>query len=184
MKIISKQRIKALSLVIGTLVLVGFARFWYLENQGNFHPITPGEAYRSAQLDKDELIFYIKRYEISSIINLRGRKDNESWYANETKVCQKYNVHHYDLGMSADETPSDSTIKALLRLFKEAPRPILIHCKAGADRSGLGAALWKMVVDGVPKAEAQKELSIWYGHLPIGPTQVLDELVKRYRVKR
>ena len=113
-----------------------------------------------------------------------GKEENESWYVNEIKVCQKYKVQHYDLGMSADQTPSDSTIKALLVLFKKAPRPILIHCKAGADRSGLAAALWKMVVDGFSKAEAQKELSIWYGHMPLGPTQALDDFIKQYEMKR
>jgi hypothetical protein len=46
---------------------------WYLEEQGNFHPITSGEAYWSAQLDQDELEYYIRKFEIRSIINLRGQ---------------------------------------------------------------------------------------------------------------
>ncbi len=53
---------------------------WYLEEQGNFHPITPGEAYRSAQLDPDELEYDIRKFKIRSIINLKGKDVGEPLY--------------------------------------------------------------------------------------------------------
>jgi len=45
----------------------------YMKEQGNFHAITPGEAYRSALLDRDGWRKYIDKYQIKSILNLRGR---------------------------------------------------------------------------------------------------------------
>jgi len=89
-------------------------------------------------------------------------------------------VRHYDLGISADKTPSSHNIEKLLKLFKIAPRPVLIHCRAGADRSGLAAALWKVVIDGAPKSVAGEQLSIRYGHMPFGPTQVLDAFFENW----
>jgi protein tyrosine/serine phosphatase len=164
------------------LAILVTARLWYLKEQGNFHPITPGEAYRSAQLDTDELNYYFRKYGIRSIINLRGKNDGESWYAEETVFCRNFGIRHYNLGLSADKTPTPNDINELLRLFSIAPRPVLIHCQAGADRSGLAAALWKMVIDGSSKSEAMKQLSIRFGHMPLGPTQVLDTFLIKWEM--
>ena len=174
MKRSQKKIIRTAAVLVGLLGVVAASRFWYLKEQGNFHPITPCVAYRSAQLDPDELEYYIGKFKIHSIINLRGKDEGEPWYGEEVATCRKMDVRHYDLGLSAVERPSSREIEDLLRLFQIAPRPVLIHCKAGADRSGLAAALWKMVIDGSPKSEARKELSIRFGHMFLGPTQVLD----------
>ena len=72
----------------------------------------------------------------------------------------------------------------LIGLQKDAPRPVLIHCKTGADRSGLAAAMWKVVVDKEPKSEAAKELSFWYGHIPIGKTIAMDQFLKNWNPGR
>jgi len=151
------------------------ARLWYIEEQGNFHPVTHREAYRSAQLDRDELKFYIRNFAIRSIINLKGKAVDGPMYDEEIATCRDMGVRHYDLGLSAGKKPSSHEIEKLLKLFRIAPRPVLIHCRAGADRSGLAAALWKVVIDGAPKSVARDQLSIRYGHMPFRPTQVLDQ---------
>ena len=175
-----KKLFKTAAALICFIGIITAVRLWYLEEQGNFHPITPGEAYRSAQLDQDELEYYIRKFEIRSVINLRGKNDGESWYREETATCRKLDVRHYDLGLSADKAPSSRKIEKLLRIFRIAPRPVLVHCKAGADRSGLAAALWKVVIDGAPKSVAREHLSIRYGHMPFGPTQVLDVFLENW----
>lgn len=180
MKHRQKILLKTVVALVCFLVIIVAARLWYLEEQGNFHPITPGEAYRSAQLDQDELEYYIRRFGVRSIINLRGKKNGSSWYVEEIETCRNLGVSHYDLKLSPKKAPSPDRIQELLMLFRNAPRPVLIHCKAGADRSGLAAALWKMVIDRVPKSEARRHLSIRYGHMPLGPTQALDAFLKNW----
>ncbi|MDA8137357.1 MAG: dual specificity protein phosphatase family protein [Desulfobacteraceae bacterium] len=160
--------------------IIAAARYWYLEEQGNFHPITPGEAYRSAQLDQELLEYYVRKFNIRSVINLRGRNAGEPWYEAETATCRKLGIEHYDLGLDAERAPTAGEIKELLEDFKIAPRPVLIHCQAGADRSGLAAALWKMAVDGAPKTVAREQLAIRYGHMPFGSTQVLDAFLDNW----
>ena len=174
------KRIRTAAVLICFLGIIVAARLWYLEEQGNFHSITPGEAYRSAQLDKDELEYDIRKYKIRSIINLKGKDGGEPFYEEEIAICRDMEVRHYDLGISADKTPSSHDIEKLLMLFINAPRPVLIHCQAGADRSGLAAALWKVVIDGAPKSVAREQLSIRYGHMPFGPTQVLDAFFENW----
>lgn len=172
-------------ILIGCFGIVAAVYFWYLDEQGNFHPITPREAYRSAQLDQDELEYYIHKFGIHSIINLRGNNVGESWYAKEIATSRKLGIRHYDLGvLSAGRRPSSHEIEKLLKIFRIAPRPVLIHCQGGADRSGLAAALWKMVIDGVPKSVAKKQLSIRYGHMPFGPTQVLDAFLENWTIHK
>ena len=175
MKHRQKLLLKTAVAIICFLGIIAPARLWYLAEQGNFHPITPGEAYRSAQLDKDELEYYIRKFGIRSVINLNGKDVGEPLYAEETATCRDMGVRHYDLGLSAGKKPSSHEIEKLLKLFRIAPRPVLIHCRAGADRSGLAAALWKVAIDGEPTSVARDQLSIRYGHMPFGPTQVLDQ---------
>ncbi len=153
----------------------------YMEEQGNFHPITYGEAYRSAQLDRDGLEYYIKMYHIRSIINLRGEDPEAPWYREEKQVSQEYNVKHYDISLSASREPGEEGIQKLIEIFHNAPHPVLIHCLAGADRSGLAAAMWKVVVDKEPKSEAGKQLSILYGHIPIGKTSAMNRFFENWK---
>lgn len=161
--------------VLGLLAITITARAWYLGEQGNFHAVTPAEAYRSAQLDRDELRHYARKYHIRSIINLRGRKPDKAWYREETATAAELGIRHFDYGgIGAVRPPTADALAELLSLFATAPRPVLLHCQAGADRSGLAAALWKAVVDKAPAPQARKQLSLRYGHIPIGPTRVLD----------
>ena len=162
------------------LLLSAGSYFIYIEAQGNFYPITDDEAYRSAQLDRDEFEYYIKEYDIKSIVNLRGKNPDEPWYREELAVSAEHNVTHYDISLSASREPAEAVIRQLIEIFKNAQRPALIHCQSGADRTGLAAAIWKVIVDNEPKSEAEKQLSIFFGHLPIGKTAAMDRFFQNW----
>jgi protein tyrosine phosphatase (PTP) superfamily phosphohydrolase (DUF442 family) len=183
-KISINKRTKWMFIILTAVLFLPASYFIYMEEQGNFHAITPGEAYRSAQMDSDELRHYIRKYNIKSIINLRGKRSGRRWYREELKVSRQLNCRHYDLSIPPDKSPSPEQVKKLLHLFETAPRPVLLHCKAGADRSGLAAALWKAVVDGAPKKLAGKQLSLRFGHFPIGPTSALDDFFIKWQPGR
>ncbi|MFW5489973.1 MAG: tyrosine-protein phosphatase [Desulfovibrio sp.] len=171
-----KSFLRAVAGTLGVLAILFAARVWYLEEQGNFHAITAGEAYRSAQLDRDELTHYARKYRIRSIINLRGHRPKEAWYCEETATARELGIRHFDFGgIGATRAPSPRQMRELLELFAMAPRPVLLYCQAGADRSGLAAALWKTTIDGTPASKARRQLSLRYGHMPVGPTTVLDD---------
>lgn len=168
--------------IIPALILLIAAPYLYLRLSNNFHPITPGEAYRSAQLGSEHLEKYIKQYGIKSVLNLRDENPNDApWYKDEVNTGAKNNIVHYDVALSAKREPTSQDVKKLMEIFKTAPRPILIHCKAGSDRSGLVAAMWKVVVDKETKPEAEKQLSLLFGHLPFGQTAAMDRFFNNWK---
>ena len=152
----------------------------YMRVQGNFHPITPGEAYRSAKLDRDKLEYYVKKYNIKSIVNLIGGDPRKPWYREELQVSAEHNIRHYDISLSATDEPTEEDAQKLVKIFQQVPRPVLIHCKGGSDRSGLAAAIWKVAIDKEPKSEARKQLSILYGHFPLGGTSAMDHFFETW----
>jgi protein tyrosine/serine phosphatase len=180
MKKLVTRKIRFSIALLALLVILSGGYFLYMEEQGNFHPITYGEAYRSAQLDRDEFEYYIKKHDIKSIVNLRGEHPDEKWYAEEIAVSAEHNVQHFNIALSSSKEPSEEDVRQLIDMFQNAPRPVLIHCQAGADRSGLAAAIWKVIIDKEPKSEAGKQLSIIFGHLPIGKTTAMDRFFQNW----
>jgi protein tyrosine/serine phosphatase len=171
---------RRLFLFVIIMVLIPGAYIANVVVRGNFQPITEGEAYRSGQINKSKLEHYLKEYHIKSVLNLRGVNSGADWYEDEIAVCGRLSVRHYDLAMTSSDKPNPDVVSRLMTIFSEAPRPVLIHCKSGSDRSGLVAALWKMVVDGEPKSIAEKQLSIRYGHFPVGQTAILDDFFESW----
>ncbi len=157
--------------------------YWgYVYEQGNFHIVSVDQVYRSRQLDKAELSHYIKTYQIKSILNLRGLNAGSDWYQEELRVAQELGVTHYDFAISAKRDLSDQQLDAIVDIIRDAPKPILIHCKSGADRTGLIAALYQYTMGGRDAEEAAGQLSIFYGHFPYfwNSTVAMDRTFWRY----
>jgi protein tyrosine/serine phosphatase len=69
--------------------------------------------------------------------------------------------------MSSERDLSARDVEELLSILSKAEAPILIHCKNGADRSGLVSALYVAGVAGGSEFFAEFQLTPIYGHLPI-----------------
>ena len=137
-----------------------------IQYQGNFHTVKEGAFYRSAQLSKDELQSAIQEHKIRSVLNLRGAHPGQVWYDEEVAVSQALGVAHYDYGLSAHRFVTTQQIGEVFGIIHDAPKPLLVHCKAGADRTGLVSALYRFAGEGVSADQADGELSLFYGHFP------------------
>ena len=93
--------VKCLGAGIIFLVIIAGIYYEYNFKTGNFHEITAGEAYRSAQLNPEQLKHYLMKYRIKSVLNLRGSEPHVQWYDDEIKVSAAYHVAHYDIALSA-----------------------------------------------------------------------------------
>ena len=145
-----------LPLLLITLLVLGDL-FIY----GNFHKID-NNAYRSAQLFSFNMPYYVEKHHIKSILNLRGT-DNK-FYKDEINISKKYNIAHYDYSISASHIQTMKAMNKIVDIIKNAPKPILIHCKAGADRTSLATALYLYSIK--KDIIASKAFSLKYLHFP------------------
>lgn len=158
--------VKATGIALLVFVLSAGAFFGSLQLDGNIHVVEPGQLVRSAQLSKSGFARVIRTDSIRSIVNLRGAHPGAGWYDAEVAVADSLGVAHYDYGISAERPVTTKQIDDILHLLRTAPKPVLIHCQGGADRSGLVAALYEAEIAGKSADVADQQLSLRYGHFP------------------
>lgn len=148
---------------------------------GNFHAVVPQELYRTAQPDGHDLARYREKYGIQSVLNLRGGNAGDGWYNEEFEASKQLGIKLIDFRMKAARELTAEQVASLLEVMKNAPKPMLIHCRSGADRTGLAAALYLKHIAGRSEAEASYQLSLRYGHLPFWWTdaQAMDRTWER-----
>jgi len=150
---------------LGVVVVVGgFALV--LVARHNFHVVSEGRIYRSAQMDAGSLAHAIQEHGIKTVINLRGGNDANDWYRAETATTRELGVQHYDFNLSASRQVRNGEMEEIVATMNRAPKPILVHCKSGSDRTGLVSALYLYCQEGKPADAADGELTIFYGHVP------------------
>jgi undecaprenyl-diphosphatase len=151
--------------LLGAIVLAAGGIYGVVQSGGNLHPVEAGVVYRSAQLSGDSLDHVFREYGIRSVLNLRGNNAGKSWYDDEIRTARGDGLVHFDYALSAEHDVSPAQMAELVRLVSNAPKPLLIHCNAGADRTGLVSALYELS-RGAPAAQAGAQLSLRYGHFP------------------
>jgi protein tyrosine/serine phosphatase len=157
-------KVAAVSLGLGSASVGGY--WGALMYQGNFHVVEAGILYRSAQPDTDELAAAARQHGIKSVLNLRGRNPGSYWYDEEIAASRELGLAHYDYSLSAKRVVTRQQIAEILDIVRQAPKPLLIHCKSGADRAGLVSALYRFALAGATPEDADRELSLVYGHFP------------------
>nr|WP_298098759.1 dual specificity protein phosphatase family protein [uncultured Shinella sp.] len=170
--------LKKAALFLGIGAAAAGAYLVTIQLTGNFAAVVPGEVYRSNQPTADDIAAYAGRYGIRTIINLRGRQENAAWYEDEIAAAKRLGIGHVDFPMVADQRLDAEGAARLIAILKDVPRPILIHCRSGADRTGLASVLYLAKVAGVDEATAERQLSVRFGHIGIpllSPTYAMDE---------
>jgi uncharacterized protein (TIGR01244 family) len=164
----------AIALIVGMFAL-------NLVVSDNFHTVSPGQIYRSAQMTPDALSRAVQQHGIKTVVNLRGNVE-EDWYNAETNASAKLGVKHYDFSLSATTELTDPQMGEILATIAAAPKPVLIHCKSGSDRTGLISALCVYDLDGKSASAASRQLSVLYGHVPWfgNATVAMDRSFWRY----
>ncbi len=159
------------------LALLGeIARMVFTHNE---HTILEGRAYRTAQLNPRSLRKFIKKHEIKTVVNLRGRPISD-WYPAESRTTQELVVGQEDVTLSACRLPAPSEIHRLIHVLDRVEYPILIHCQQGADRTGLASAIVLLLYSDATYDEARKQCSPRFGHFPIFHTKEMDRFFAMY----
>lgn len=155
----------AQTLALTTATLIAFLA--YLHVSGNFHAVSAGQVYRAAQLSPEQLARWQAQHGIASVLNLRGENAGRDWYDAEVAASQNLGLTHIDFRMSAGKALRGPEALRLIEVMRDAPKPLLIHCQAGSDRTGLASALYVAGIEGGSEAAAEWQLSLRYGHFGI-----------------
>ncbi len=152
--------------VVVPVVAAGLAFCAYIGRfNGNVRVVDPGRAFRSAVLSPRQLRRVIRKHGIRTVLSLRGGNPERPWYRRQLEVCAAECVAVDAITLSAQRLPSPKKLRRVIRLLDAATYPLLFHCQAGADRSGLVAALYQILYLGWPIERAAADSLTWrYGH--------------------
>lgn len=121
-----------------------------------------------------------KRRGVRTVINLRGGAGG-SCHAIEAAACARLGLQLVTFRVSSREAPTRAQVEAAKRLFDEIAYPAVMHCKSGADRTGMMGALYLILRRGQPVEAATRQLGLRYLHWPNGRTGVLRYVFEAYR---
>ena len=147
----------------------------------NLDQIAPG-VWRANQPSPRRLEIYQRQLGLKSVVNLRGGSQ-QGFYLFEAEVCKKLGLTLHDVHFSARRAPKKAALLAVFDLFASLQKPVLIHCKSGADRTGLICALYLLDVEQRPLAEAKRQLSFRYLHLKSTETGIMDHFLTLYEAE-
>lgn len=121
-----------------------------VEVQYNLFQMSP-TLYRSA-LPDGGAVPLLKKLKVATVINFLPEADS-TWLSESgiNQVQLPYRTYHVD----------DADVLKTLRAIRtaEANGPVLMHCKHGSDRTGLMAAMYRVVVQGWSKEDALSEMT-------------------------
>ena len=145
----------------------------------NLGTVDPGRVIRAAQ-PTSQLPQLIKDHHLASILNLRGGSSKDPWYETEVRTAQASGVAFFDFPLNATRRPTRRELLMLIDFFDRCQYPLLIHCKAGADRTGLASALYLMMQQNEPPRQAIRAFTLYHGHIPLFGTERLHEPLDEY----
>ena len=160
----SNRRVLRIGVIVTVLFALTLTIGYKPLFQNNFAEVVQGRLYRSAQPD-DRLDKWIEEHNIRSVLNLRGGKPAYDWYNQELKTIRETGADYYEIPMSAQLRPQKRELLQLMDLLGRARYPMLIHCKSGADRTGLGVTLYHMIVQKETPEKALGGFSIYHAHI-------------------
>jgi hypothetical protein len=140
--------------------------------------VVPGKIYRSGQISRWVLEKQLAAFQIAEVIDLNGIEPEDLHQAYEIKHVPQAGLvlHRFPLGGDGrgDIRRYADAIETLVRAEK-AGRPILVHCSAGAQRTGGVVACYRVFIQRSSPQAALAELEN-FGFRPERDTELVPYL--------
>jgi protein tyrosine phosphatase (PTP) superfamily phosphohydrolase (DUF442 family) len=145
----------------------------------NWGVVEPGRLYRSNHPLPWQLRAAARRLGLKTVVNLRGWRPGCGSDALSRREASRLGLVHVDAPLESRGAPHRDRLLRLAEIFARMQEPALLHCKSGADRTGVAAGVW-LLLQGRSVAEASAQLSWRYGHVKAAKTGILDAFFAEY----
>jgi tyrosine-protein phosphatase SIW14 len=124
------------------------------DNLPNFQKVND-RVYRGAQ-PTDSGFQQLAQLGIKTVVDLR--EIGEHSQADEQKIVTDLGMRYVSIPMHGMSTPKDDQVAAVQALFNDpVSGPVFVHCKRGADRTGMVIAVYRVSHDGWDNKKALSE---------------------------
>jgi len=124
--------------------------------------VAEGVLYRCGQPQPEELADLIGRLALRTVVSLRGARDEDdpdAWEQTERRICHERGVEFVTIPCNHKNPPTRDQAEQFLDLCRTARRrPVLVHCRLGQQRTLLFCGLYRVHIDGVAAATAEREM--------------------------
>lgn len=148
----------------------------------NWGVVAPGRLYRSNHPSPWQLRDAARRFGLRTVINLRGERLDCGSDALSRAEAHRLGLAHIDAPFESRGAPHRDRILRLAGILSGMAEPALLHCKSGADRTGLAAGIF-LLLEGGTSAQALDQLHWRHGHVSASRTGILDAFFRLYAQK-
>jgi protein tyrosine phosphatase (PTP) superfamily phosphohydrolase (DUF442 family) len=145
----------------------------------NWGVVVTGRLYRSNHPAPWQLRGAARRLGLRTVINLRGERVDCGSDALSRAEAAVLGLAHVDAPFESRGAPHRDRLLRLAEIYAAMAEPALIHCKSGADRTGLAAGVF-LLLNGGKSADALDQLHWRYGHVSASRTGILDAFFRLY----
>lgn len=144
----------------------------------NFGVVEPGQLYRSGQISHWQIEPTLKNNGIKVIVALSAHGGKQADLDAELKAVNELGIDREVFPLGGDGTGQIEQYAAAIAAVDKAKKegkPVLVHCIAGAQRTGGVIATYEMLVEKKSPAEAFEQMRK-YGHDPTANPHLLEYL--------
>jgi uncharacterized protein (TIGR01244 family) len=114
------------------------------EELPNFHRVNE-RLYRGAQPKKEGMKKLVE-LGVKTIVNLRGESEDTRMEENEAK---RLGLNYFNVPMSSVGKPTDEQVDRVFEILDATENaPVFVHCRRGADRTGVIVAIYRVTREG------------------------------------
>jgi len=164
--IISERKPNHVLRVVLVIAAVGLAVWIWDANKYRIFPkrfgvVRQGSIYRSGQIHADLVEKTLRKHDIEVVVSLVGQDPNDINQQAEYAAVEKLNIELKCFPLLGDGTGDlENYVKAIEAMVaaERTGKPVLVHCAAGAQRTGGAIAFYRLLVEGRDPDAVYREL--------------------------
>ncbi len=127
----------------------------------NFCVVTPGVLWRAEASTRTDARWLVE-HGVGSVVSLgldvRHSFESVRLDPQVARSVSYYGVKDFPAIQVLTHRHLDEHVALALAIIKEAPKPVLVSCRAGVDRTGIIVAAYRVLEDGMSRKEAIAEM--------------------------